>query len=218
MGLEEAGSAGFLAIHMVKDGYKFASVPVALGFVMMGLRQPWPAGVFLFLAAFVLYFFRDPERAAPADPAAVVSPADGRVMEVVEEPNGARPGRRVSVFLAVWDVHVNRAPMAGRIEKVEYRPGRFHAAMRSRASAENEQNVIYLATPRGEIVFRQIAGWIARRVMFWKSVGDAVSIGERVGMIRFGSRMDVWLPLDAEIVVQPGQRVAAGTSILARWK
>ncbi len=202
---------------MVKDGYKFASAPFVLGVVALALSRPWLGGAFLFLAAFVLYFFRDPERVAPADPAAVVSPADGRVMEIVEEPMGSQPGRRISIFLAIWDVHVNRAPMAGRIQKVEYRPGRFYAAMRSRASAENEQNVVRLSTARGEMMFRQIAGWVARRVLLWKSEGDAVERGERVGMIRFGSRMDVWLPMEAEILVQPGQHVAAGTSILARW-
>jgi phosphatidylserine decarboxylase len=202
---------------MVKDGYKFASAPFVLGIVALVLSRPWLGGAFLFLAAFVLYFFRDPERVAPADPAAVVSPADGRVMEIVEEPMGSQPGRRISIFLAIWDVHVNRAPMAGRIQKVEYRPGRFYAAMRSRASAENEQNVVRLSTARGEMMFRQIAGWVARRVLLWKSEGDTVERGERVGMIRFGSRMDVWLPMEAEILVRPGQHVAAGTSTLARW-
>jgi len=202
---------------MVKDGYKFASAPFVLGILALVLSRPWLGGAFLFLAAFVLYFFRDPERVAPADPAAVVSPADGRVMEIVEEPMGSQPGRRISIFLAIWDVHVNRAPMAGRIQKVEYRPGRFYAAMRSRASTENEQNVVRLSTARGEMMFRQIAGWVARRVLLWKSEGDAVERGERVGMIRFGSRMDVWLPMEAEILVRPGQHVTAGTSILARW-
>ncbi len=202
---------------MVKDGYKFAFAPLVLGVLALLLRWDWAAGIFLFLAAFVLYFFRDPERLAPADPAAVISPADGRVMEIVDESLGARTGRRISIFLAVWDVHVNRAPLAGRIRKVEYRPGRFLAAMRSRASAENEQNVIHLSTERGEIVFKQIAGWIARRVLCWKSEGDAVARGERVGMIRFGSRVDLWLPSEVEIVVRPGQHVAGGSTILARW-
>jgi len=203
---------------MVKEGYKFAAAPFALGVVALVLRWNWTGGILLFLAAFVLYFFRDPERVAPADPAAVVSPADGRVMEIVEEPLGGRPGQRISVFLSIFDVHVNRAPLAGRISKVEYRPGRFLAAMRSRASEENEQNVIYLAAERGEIAFKQIAGWIARRVLCWKAAGDAVALGERIGMIRFGSRVDIWLPPEAEILVKPGQHVAGGSSTLARWR
>jgi len=202
---------------MVKEGYKFAVAPLGLGVLALVLRWNWAGGILVFLAAFVLYFFRDPERIVPADPAVVVSPADGRVMEIVDQAMGSRLGRRVSIFLAIWDVHVNRAPLAGRILKLEYRPGRFLAAMRSRASAENEQNVIHLSTERGEIVLKQIAGWIARRVLCWKAEGETVALGERVGMIRFGSRVDIWLPLEAEIIVRPGQHVAGGSSILARW-
>jgi phosphatidylserine decarboxylase len=202
---------------MVRDGYKFLAPPLALGILAAALGWPGTAGVLLATAAFVASFFRDPERQPPADPAAVVSPADGRVMEVVTEPFEGRPGRRISIFLAVWNVHVNRAPMSGRLERVEYRPGKFHAAMRARASAENEQNVFYLDTGRGIIVFKQIAGWIARRVVSWKSAGDWVKLGERIGLIRFGSRMDLWLPDDAEILVHAGEKVAGGTSVVARW-
>ncbi len=202
---------------MVKEGYKFSAVPLALGLIALVGHWNAAGGVFVLLAAFVLYFFRDPERVAPSDPAAVVSPADGRIVEVVDESLGSRPGRRVSIFLSIWDVHVNRAPLAGRIARLEYRPGRFYAAMRSRASAENEQNIIHLDTQRGEIVFKQIAGWIARRVLCWKSEGDAVTLGERVGMIRFGSRVDLWLPAEAEMLVRRGQHVKGGSSILARW-
>jgi phosphatidylserine decarboxylase len=100
---------------------------------------------------------------------------------------------------------------------MEYRPGKFYAAMRSRASSENEQNVFYLDTDRGTIVFKQVAGWIARRVVSWKSPGDSLVLGERIGLIRFGSRMDLWLPQDAEILVRPGQSVAGGESVVARW-
>ena len=148
----------------------------------------------------------------------MVSPADGRVVEVVEEPLEGTPGRRISIFLSVWDVHVNRAPVAGTIRRVDYRPGKFYAALRARASLENEQNVIRMSTPRGEMVFKQIAGYIARRVLCWKAAGTGVQIGERIGMIRFGSRCDVWLPLAAEIIVQRGNRVLGGSSILAHWK
>ncbi len=203
---------------MVKEGYQFAAAPLVLGLVGWYLGWAWVGGLFLFLAGFVLFFFRDPERTPPSDPDAVVSPADGRVMAVVEEEFEGRPGRRISIFLSIWDVHVNRAPLAGQIRKIDYRPGRFYAALRGRASADNEQNVIYLRASQGEMVFKQIAGWIARRVLCWKAEGDAVGLGERVGMIRFGSRVDVWLPRRAEIVVQPGRHVAGGASLLARWK
>ncbi len=136
---------------MVKDGYKFAALPIVLGVVALLLHWKWAGGIFLFLGAFILYFFRDPERVVPSDPAAVVSPADGRVMQIVDEQVGSRSGRRISIFLSIWDVHVNRAPVAGRVQSVEYRPGRFYVAMRSRASVENEQNVIRLSTQRGEM-------------------------------------------------------------------
>ena len=177
----------------------------------------WLAGICIFLGVFVLYFFRDPQRVIPQDPAAVVAPADGRVVAIVEEAWEGTPGRRISIFLAVWNVHVQRAPVAGTIERLDYRPGKFFAAMRARASVENEQNVFTLATPHGEIMFKQIAGWIARRVVSWKSAGDVVARGERVGMIRFGSRVDVWLPPEAVIAVREGQHVAGGSDILARW-
>jgi phosphatidylserine decarboxylase len=203
---------------MVRDGYKFALPPLLLG--ALALFLGWHiAGIFLLaLGLFVVYFFRDPERVPPAAPGIVVSPADGRVMEIVKESWDGRTGQRISIFLAVWNVHVNRSPMAGRITRVDYRPGKFYAAMRSRASMENEQNVIHLETDRGEIAFKQIAGWIARRVLCWKSSGDTVGLGQRFGMIRFGSRMDVWLPEEVEIVTRPGQHVAGGVSILARWR
>lgn len=203
---------------MVREAYKFSVPPLLLGLVAAALSWYWPAGVLILLSLFVLYFFRDPARTPPADPNVIVSPADGRVVAIVDEPRDAIPGRRISIFLSVWDVHVNRAPVAGRIEKIEYRPGRFFAALRERASAENEQNVIYVSTVHGEIVFKQIAGWIARRVLCWKQPGESVALGERVGMIRFGSRVDLWLPASVEILVRRGQKVAGGTSILARWQ
>lgn len=209
---------------MVKEGYLFAAVPFVLGLAAIlvgrtrdsGVLLPL-AGILLFLALFILYFFRDPERAIPTDPNAVVSPADGRVVVITDEDLNGRPGKRISIFLAVWDVHVNRAPVAGRITKLEYKPGRFYAAMRARASAENEQNIIHLETSRGEIVFKQIAGAIARRVVCWKSEGAVVARGERIGIVRFGSRVDLWLPRDAEILVRTGLHVSGGLSILAHW-
>jgi len=203
---------------MVKEAYKFALPPLVAGALAVAMAWSWLGAALVLLGLFVFYFFRDPDRAEPADPAAVVSPADGRVLEIVEEGLDGNPGRRLSVFLSIWDVHVNRAPLAGRIGKIEYRPGRFHAAMRARASAENEQNVIHLDTEHGRIVFKQIAGWIARRVVCWKAEGDSVTRGERVGMIRFGSRVDLWLPSDAEIAVERGEHVRAGSSVLARWR
>jgi phosphatidylserine decarboxylase len=203
---------------MVKDGYKFAAGPFVLGIAAITIHWFWVGGVLIFLGVFVLFFFRDPERTPPPDPQAILSPGDGRVMEVVEEALNGQAGRRISIFLSIFDVHVNRSPVAGRITAIEYRTGKFYAAMRGRASAENEQNAFHVSSERGDVIFKQIAGWVARRIVCWKSVGDSVTRGERVGMIRFGSRMDIWLPDRVEIVVRPGQHVAGGTSILARWK
>lgn len=206
------------AFGFIKEGFAFGLPPLLLGVVAIAFQGRWLGGILIFLGLFVLFFFRDPHRIPPPDPEAVVSPADGRVVVIVDEAFDGRPGRRISIFLSVWDVHVNRAPVAGRITKIDYRPGRFYAAARKRASEENEQNVIYVETPRGPMVFKQIAGWIARRVICWKLAGDSVGTGERIGMIRFGSRMDVWLPLEAEIVARRGQFVAGGKTMIARWK
>ena len=211
---------------MLKEGFKCAAPPLITGILLIVFGEVLDhktglaiaGGVFILLGIFVLYFFRDPERQIPTEPGTVVSPADGHVVEILDEALDGVAGKRISIFLSVFDVHVNRTPVAGEISSVEYRPGRFYAAMRKRASIENEQNVITVTTFDGDIVFKQIAGAIARRVICWKNVGDRVALGERVGMIRFGSRVDVWLPDDSEIVVRRGQRVYGGASILAKWK
>ena len=202
---------------MVRDGYKFVLPLLFLGTAAAALGWKVTAAVLLLLCASVAFFFRDPERLPPAEPGVVVSPADGRIMEIRDEVWDGRPGRRISIFLSIWDVHVNRSPMAGRFREVEYRTGRFYNAMRSRASVENEQNIIHLQTERGEMIFKQIAGAIARRVVCWKAPGDSVKLGERIGLIRFGSRMDVWLPHGADVVARIGEHVSGGVSVLARW-
>jgi phosphatidylserine decarboxylase len=202
---------------MVKEGYYFGLPLLLLAGAAYLAQWTIAAVVLVCLALFVFSFFRDPERVIPAEPGAIVSPGDGRVVVVIDEQDAGRPGKRISIFLAVWNVHVNRAPAAGVITKMEYRPGKFLAAMRERASIENEQNVFTLSTDAGEMVFKQIAGLIARRVVSWKSEGERVARGERVGLVRFGSRVDVWLPKDAEILVKLGQNVKGGSSVLARW-
>jgi phosphatidylserine decarboxylase len=202
---------------MVKEGYYFGVPLLLLGGVAYVLHWQVTAAVLVLLALFVFSFFRDPERVIPTEPGAVVSPGDGRVVVVTEEENAGRPGKRVSIFLAVWNVHVNRSPAAGTITKMEYRPGKFLAAMRERASVENEQNVFTLSTDAGEMVFKQIAGLIARRVVSWKKPGENVDRGERIGLVRFGSRVDLWVPKEAEILVKVGENVKGGSSVLARW-
>jgi len=202
---------------MVKEGYFFGLPLLALGGLSFLLQWNLAAVVLVFLALFVFSFFRDPDRVIPAEADAVVSPADGRVVVVTEEENAGRTGQRVSIFLAIWNVHVNRAPASGTIAKMDYKPGKFLAAMRERASFENEQNVFILSTESGEMVFKQIAGLIARRVVSWKKQGEQVMRGERIGLVRFGSRVDVWLPKGAEVLVKVGESVKGGASVIARW-
>jgi phosphatidylserine decarboxylase len=202
---------------MVKEGYYFGLPLLLAGGTAIFLQWKIAGYVLILLALFVFSFFRNPDRVIPSEDGAVVSPGDGRVVVVQDEEYEGKPGKRISIFLAVWNVHVNRAPAAGRITKMEYRPGKFVAAMRASASAENEQNVFTLATEAGELVFKQIAGLIARRVVSWKKAGDVVARGERIGLVRFGSRVDLWVPRDAEIVVKVGQNVKGGSSVLARW-
>jgi len=216
-GEAEREDAEVYSVSMVKEGYYFGVPLLVLGGIFFLLHWNAAAVVLLLLALFVFSFFRDPERVIPAEPGAVVSPGDGRVVVVTDEEYAGRPGKRISIFLAIWNVHVNRSPAEGTISKMEYRPGKFLAAMRERASVENEQNVFTLSTDAGEMVFKQIAGLIARRVVSWKKASDKVLRGERIGLVRFGSRVDVWLPKDAEILVKLGQNVKGGSSVLARW-
>ena len=204
---------------MVREGYYFGLPPLAGGLLAMGMGTRSGiivGGVFVFLALFVFYFFRIPTRTIPDDPGLIVSPGDGRVVVVKDEPYAGRPGKRISIFLAVWNVHVNRSPAAGTITRLDYKPGKFMAAWAETASLENEQNVFTLASEHGEIVFKQIAGWVARRVVSWKKPGDVVARGERVGLVRFGSRVDVWMPENAEVLVRVGQNVKGGSSVLGR--
>ena len=202
---------------MVKEGYYFGLPLLLLAGAAYLLQWPTTAVVLVCLALFVFSFFRDPHRAIPQEAGAVVSPADGRVVVVTDEESAGRPGKRISIFLAVWNVHVNRAPAEGVITDFQYKPGRFLAAMKAEASLQNEQNIFTLKTDAGEMVFKQIAGLIARRVVSWKNPGDRVARGERIGLVRFGSRADVWLPADAEILVKVGENVKGGLSVLAKW-
>jgi phosphatidylserine decarboxylase len=197
---------------MVVDGIYYALALSAGGALVAWLAGPWFGAPLFALAIFCLYFFRDPERLIPSGPVAV-SPADGKVVAVLP----ASPAiTRISIFLNIFDVHVNRTPIAGKIVAVKYNKGRFLMASREVASSQNEQNVVTVEGDGTRITFRQIAGLIARRIVFTKQVGDSVSAGERIGLIKFGSRVDVELGPEWEIVVRPGMRVAAGSSVIAR--
>jgi phosphatidylserine decarboxylase len=197
---------------IVADGIYYALGLTAGGLLVSYLANPWFGLPLYILAAFCIYFFRDPERAIPAGPVAV-APADGKVVAVKRE---SATQTRISIFLNIFDVHVNRAPIGGTIAEVRYSKGQFHVASREECSTENEQNVV---TVRGEgtcVVFKQIAGLIARRIVFYRQTGDLVAKGERVGLIKFGSRVDVLFGPEWEITVLPGARVAAGSSVIAR--
>jgi phosphatidylserine decarboxylase len=204
---------------MVREGYWFGTPPLILGILLLPLGHGWVQGVgvlLVFLGLFVFSFFRDPDRAVPSDASLLVAPADGRVVVVKDESESGRPGKRISIFLAIWNVHVNRAPAAGKITQLDYKPGKFLAAWDQNASLQNEQNVFRQTTDLGEIVYKQIAGWVARRVVSWKKAGDQVARGERIGLVRFGSRVDLWLPAEAEILVKVGDDVKGGSSVVAR--
>lgn len=197
---------------IVADGIYYGLGLTAAGLAISYLANPWFGLPLFILAAFCLYFFRDPERAIPAGPVAV-SPADGKVVTVKQE---SATQVRISIFLNIFDVHVNRAPIAGTIAEVRYSKGQFHVASREESSTENEQNVVSVRGEGTLVVFKQIAGLIARRIVFNKKLGDVVAKGERVGLIKFGSRVDVLFGPEWVVAVQPGARVSAGSSVIAR--
>ncbi len=197
---------------MVKDAFFFL-IPLLAGAVV-ALWVGWNvlgAGL-LTLLGFVAYFFRDPERSITLDTSIIVSPADGRVVRI--EKQGA--ATRISIFLSIFNVHVNRSPMGGTVADVEYRKGRFRAAFNHLASVENEQNTLTIRDNGLEIACSQIAGLVARRIVCWKKPGDSVRKGERIGLIRFGSRVDLLLPAQASPTVRVGDKVLGGSSAIAR--
>jgi phosphatidylserine decarboxylase len=201
---------------MVRDGYIYGLSLLAVAGVLAWATGTWVWSIVpVLLAAFFLWFFRDPQREIPNGEGLLVSPADGLVTETVriETPNG--PRQRISIFLNVFDVHVNRSPIAGEITAVRYQKGKFLNAMNQECADRNEQNIVTVHGEGMEIVFKQIAGLIARRIIFNYRVGDRVERGQRVGLIKFGSRTDIILPAEAKIRVKTGQRVKGGSSIIA---
>lgn len=204
-------------MSIAREGWPFIGALLAFG-ALLAWRYPWPAAGLLLLGLFCAFFFRDPERALPPGDALVVSPADGKVVVIGAAPEGAAPGPgalQVSIFLSIFDVHVNRSPVAGRVERVDYQPGEFLPAWDEKASLRNEQNTVTVDRDGQRVVFKQIAGLIARRIVFKKKAGDSVFRGERVGMIRFGSRVDLLLPAAARLRVRLGEHVAGGSSVIA---
>jgi len=200
---------------MVRDGYIYG-VGCLFAAGAIAWLVPWPYAVpVLLLAGFFLWFFRDPERQIPTLPGAVVSPGDGKVTDVSVVTASGSPRHRISIFLSVFDVHVNRSPIAGVIRDVRYQRGKFLNAMGAHSAEENEQNIVTVEGDGHTVIFKQIAGLIARRIVFNFKVGDHVACGQRVGLIKFGSRVDVLFDRDATIQVKPGDRVKGGATVLA---
>jgi len=200
---------------MVRDGY-FYGVGSLLAAALVAWLAAWPYAIPLFLlAAFFLWFFRDPERQIPAQAGAVVSPGDGKVTDVSPVTVGGTSQTRISIFLNVFDVHVNLSPIAGVIRDVRYQRGKFVNAMSAHSAEENEQNIVTVEGDGRMVIFKQIAGLIARRIVFNFKVGDSIARGQRVGLIKFGSRVDVLFDRDAAVQVKIGDRVRGGASVLA---
>lgn len=208
-------------IPIASEGWVFIgplAVVTALLFAF-GLRTP--GYVALVLTFFVLFFFRDPERAVAAGQGVIVSPADGRVIVVkdVFEPDYLKQDmKQISIFLSVFNVHVNRVPMGGTVELVKYNPGTFHVASVDKASTDNEQTAMVISSGRDKVLVKQIAGLIARRIVCYAKSGDAVKTGERYGLIRFGSRVDIFLPKTMEVKVKVGDRVKGARDVIGVMK
>jgi phosphatidylserine decarboxylase len=201
------------------EGWIFVWVPLVAGGCALLAGWAWLAWLFIALGLFALFFFRDPARRCDDAGEIACSPADGRVIVVGDAPEElaalALP-RQISIFMSVFDVHVNRAPVAGTLVDYRYNRGRKISAFKEKASLDNEQNLSVWEGPRGRVALKQIAGLIARRIVFDHHLGDSVARGDRIGLIRYGSRVDVFLPADARILVRVGDRVRAGESALAR--
>ena len=199
---------------MVRDGIYYAIGALVAALLLGWLWTPL-ALLPLLLGAFFLWFFRDPERTIPSTPGAIVSPADGKVTAAGPIQLNGEPYNRISIFLNVFNVHVNRTPIGGKITKIEYRKGKFANAMGDTTSDSNEQNIVTVQGEGQTVVFKQIAGLIARRIVFTKQLGDTVTRGERIGLIKFGSRCDVVFSASADLKVRVGDHVSGGSSVLA---
>jgi phosphatidylserine decarboxylase len=201
---------------MVRDGYFYGTGFIAIGLVLRQLTGNWGWALVPFvLALFFLWFFRDPDRPIPEEPGLIVSPADGKLTQVlrIQTPTGERI--QLSIFLSVFDVHVNRSPIAGVVGEVRYQKGQYLNALDPASAAKNEQNIVTVHGDEFDVTFKQIAGLLARRIVFKPKTSQLVERGERVGLIKFGSRVDVLLPGKAHVRVAVGQRVKGGSSILA---
>ena len=201
---------------MVREGIPWVAFPLALAIIPMLFGLWWLAIVFVLVAAFMVFFFRDPRRKVPTEPGIIIAPADGKVTLVKCGEPEVGSESLISIFLSPLDVHVNRSPIAGTITAVQYKKGKFVMATDERARDLNEQNTLTIEGDNIRLKCTQIAGILARRIVCWKREGDRVELGERFGMIKFGSRTDVLLPSSVEVVVKKGMRVRGGVTIIGR--
>jgi phosphatidylserine decarboxylase len=201
---------------MVKDGYIYGLSLLAVAVALAWFTGSWAWGIApVLLAVFFLWFFRDPQRTVPVGDGLIVSPGDGLVTETVSINTPQGPRQRISIFLSVFDVHVNRSPIGGVLSRVQYQKGQYLNAMNPASAERNEQNVVTVRGAGFEVTFKQIAGLLARRIVFNHAGGETVERGQRVGLIKFGSRVDVVIPASAELRVKVGERVKGGSSVLA---
>ena len=209
-----------MRIPIAKEGYMFILPLAVLTGIFWALSWFWVTGLFVGLFLFVTWFFRDPERSLPEGSNAIVSPGDGKIVEIISEkdPLLDEAYTRVSIFLNVFNVHVNRVPISGKIQATRYNPGKFFNAASHKASLDNEQSAILLNNGHVTILVKQIAGLIARRIVCWAKEGDEYQRGQRFGLIRFGSRVDIFLPEGTDIKVEIGDIVSGGSSIIGHLK
>ena len=205
-----------MKIPLAKDGFIFILPLLVITVLMFLISVYWATAIFGLGFLFVTWFFRDPERRIPNEPNVIVSPADGKITEIIteNEPINGKLCKRVTIFLSVFNVHVNRVPIGGTIEDIRYNPGKFLAAFNPKASMDNEQNLILINNGRTHIFVKQIAGLIARRIVCWPKKGDHYESGQRYGLIRFGSRVDILLPENTKLSVACGDKVSGGKSII----
>ncbi len=205
----------FIAAGLLLAGSAWAGMAAGVG----GLWMRALAGTLSVLTLFTVWFFRNPDPGTPTGPGLVVAPGHGKVISITEEHEPAYFGgaaRRITIFLSVFDVHVQRAPVSGLVEHLEYRPGKYLAAWNEKASSDNEQSLLGIETPAGPVLVKQIAGLVARRIVTDPELSERVERGQRIGLIRFGSRVDLFIPLDWEVTCSVGDRVRVGSTVLAR--
>ncbi|MGH7369844.1 MAG: phosphatidylserine decarboxylase [Candidatus Methylomirabilaceae bacterium] len=201
---------------IAREGWVFISGPLALSAILWGAGWHAVGAAALAVALMLAFFFRDPRRQVPEGEGLILAPADGTIVAVTRYPGDElqEEATQLSIFLSVLDVHVNRAPVATVVERVDYRPGSFRLAWKDVASAANEQNLIFLKTAGGRLLVKQIAGFLARRIVCRVAPGQRLRTGERIGIILFGSRVDLILPASAKLSVKPGDRVKGGSSVV----